>query len=109
MSLGKMSSLTITDIKFLCKCYLPLNLYSRTFQACIKEEEEKKKQPEFRHSICTHLLVNTFIMLDWGALKQLHSTFMNTGSCLVSAFMQCSCFYVICDITVEWMCLFNRQ
>lgn len=44
MSLEKMSSLTITDIKFLCKCYLPLNLYSRTFQACIKEEEEKEKK-----------------------------------------------------------------
>lgn len=40
-------------------------------------------------------------MLDWGASKQLHSTFMKTGSCLVSALMQCSCLYVICDITVE--------
>lgn len=56
MSLGKMSSLTITDIKFLCKCYLPLNLYSRTFQACIKEEEEKKNSQN---------LGTAFVLISW--------------------------------------------
>lgn len=82
----KMNTLTVTNTTFFLQMLSFLIMFGRTFQACIQKTE-------IRHSIC-YSAVNTFIMLDWGASKQLHSTFMNTGSCLVSAFMQCSCFYM---------------
>lgn len=82
-----MTYLTGTNVKILCLSFLLLN--SRAFG----DREELGTG-------C--LLFNTFIMLHWGVgrlkrgeLKQLHCIFWNTGSCLVSAFMLCSCLYVI--------------
>lgn len=82
----KMNTLTVTNIKFLCKCYLPSFCTAGHFKL-------QKNRNQAQH-LYSSPVFNTFIMLDWGALKQLHSTFMNTGSCLVSAFMQCSCFFM---------------
>lgn len=97
--LEKMNNLTISGTNlFFLQMLSSLILNGRIFQARL-QTKTKKNRNQAQHLYSS---VNTFIMLDWGASKQLHSTFMNTGSCLVSAFMQCSCFYIVCDTAVEW-------
>jgi len=97
----RMNTLTITNIKFICKCYLSSFCTTGHFKLVSKKQK-------LGTAFFTHHLVNTFIMLDWGASKQLHSIHEYW-------IMPCASFHAVfmllCHLWCDsgMMCLFNRQ